>query len=306
MKRLLLLMICIASFAMQSQAQTFYQLYIYKDIETVDYGNTANWLQGYNHSVKSLTYAGDQLALEREDGSILSVTIPSGGGGDFVPIAGNAGNPMTGDLYFTALRPSVDNDNIAIGTNAGKAGVGNVAVGNNSLASITSNNNNNIALGVSAMQLTNGSSNVSMGLLALSQATSGNNNLALGSNSLQISSGDYNIAIGSNAGSVNSGLPTNNGVFIGKYSGQGVTGDDWVYIGNSSSLSNTSVLYGKSTDDVNNNYIVVNGDMYVKQWQFKEVAAGLNIYFNGTFKMRIGTDGDLYLSGTTVHYNATE
>ncbi len=383
-----ILFLLIALFSLQGYSQTFYQLYIYKDIETVDYGNTANWLQGYNHSVKSLIYAGNQLALEREDGSILSVTIEGGGGdyvpiagnienpmtgalyldtinfngpilratsgnrlvtsdefyaggniysegfgdaslwksaydnnivsmsfdeptntltllkrnstfvsttipvggGDFVPISGNEGNPMTGSLVVKNIQGSSDFSPIVYGKNANpNLSLGNITVGNQAGEELLSSAEWNTLIGNQAgFSITTGSRNVVIGKGAGTSINTGSRNFMLGESAGQsITSGSQNIMIGSNAGF-------------------SATGDDWVYVGNSSSLGNTSVLYGKSTDDIANNYIVVNGDMYVKQWQIKQTAQGLSFYKDGVFKMRISTTGDLFIGGDKVHYNATE
>ena len=68
-------------------------------------GNSSLWYLGYQKSVKSLEYVGDQLTLTTQDNTEFSVTITSGGGGDFVPIAGNEGNPMTGPLVVDVIYP---------------------------------------------------------------------------------------------------------------------------------------------------------------------------------------------------------
>lgn len=345
---ILLMLLCVASL---TNAQTFYNVTALNTVNTpkVDYANvqtwssvgaifnvsgsistasdgvSANWKEGYDHSPISLNYANPTLTLTRQDGTTLTTTI-NASGGDFVPIAGNLGNPMTGDIYVTAIRRNNTNDNIAIGLGAvnSNLGVFNIGLGGDALRNTTVNSSNNIGLGAGSLYsctdgqnnvgisgalsfLTTGNDNIAIGQFAATNIVTGSKNLAIGDNSLQVdASSSNNIAIGSNAGSVNSATPTNNAIFIGNHSGQSAIGDDWVYIGHSSSTSNTSVIYGKSTTDINNNYIRIQGDFFVKDWSFKQVTTGLNIYYNNVFKARIGADGDLYLSGTTVHYNATE
>jgi len=257
-------------------------------------GNSSLWYLGYQKSVKSLEYTGDQLTLTTQDNTQFSVTITSGGGGDFVPIAGNEGNPMTGDLIIKAIRiGTASRRNVVIGNYAAptydvsEGTFENTIVGWGAFMSSQSGSERNVCLGNNAgADITTGRSNIMQGPFSGGGVKSGNNNICITTNSQDITTNEAVskiIAIGTD-------VQINNNYEIAIGGG------------------GTPVIQGLSAWNFEglDNYIKINGLFNVKDWQFKQVTAGLNIYFQGTFKARIGTDGDLYLAGTTTHYNATE
>lgn len=295
-------------------------------ISTASDGVSANWKEGYDHSPISLNYSNPTLTLTRKDGTTLTTTINTGGG-DFVPITGNVGNPMTGPLVMQKINTSDDAKsivignlipnpnngyNVQIGLNAGKSittgvanvvmginagqtiqdGSSNVIIGNGAAIDFNSTNNTNTAIGAGAGGKCKGSGNVFVGS---------------GSGFSELNTGTGNIFIGEN--SVSTGSPQQNysGVIsIGKNNGIGPFNSGSIVIGSNITNGGVIALTGESTGTLADNFIKINGEFFVQDWGFKQVAAGLNIYYNSIFKMRLGTDGDLYLSGTAVHYNATE
>lgn len=297
-------------------------------ISTASDGVSANWKEGYDHSPISLNYTNPTLTLTRQDGTTLTATIDAGGG-DFVPIAGNLGNPMTGPLVIQKINTSDnaksivignsipnpnDGYNVQIGLNAGAnmntAAIANVAIGLNACNASGFNGGNNVLIGngVGADMNTIVNANVAIGAGA-GKDCKGSNNVFIGAGAgfSEENTGSGNIFIGEN--SVSTGSPQQNysGVIaIGKNCGIGPFDSGSIAIGANITNGGIVALTGQSTGDVTGNFIKINGILDIQNWSFKQVTAGLNIYYNDVFKARIGTDGDLYLSGTTVHYNATE
>lgn len=295
-------------------------------ISTASDGVSANWKEGYDHSPISLNYTNPTLTLTRQDGTILTTTIETTGG-DFVPISGNLGNPMTGPLVIQKINTSDNAKSIVIGNSIPNPNNGyNVQIGLNAGYSLTTGVAN-VIMGVNSGQtIQDGSSNVIVGNGAGSDFNSTNNtNTAIGAAAGNNCKGSGNVFIGNGSGfsedntgtgniflgenSTSTGAPQQNysGVIaIGKNSGVGPFNSGSIAIGYNSIAGGTVALTGESTGVIADNFIKINGILDVRDWSFKQVAAGLNIYYNNVFKMRLGTDGDLYLSGTTVHYNATE
>lgn len=223
--------------------------------------------------------------------------------GDYVPIAGNQGNPMTGPLYYDSLAGV--NDNAILGlrslTNKKDPNVlKNFVIGNDSLNKLI-NGNQNISIGdQNATEFKTGSKNIFINSTPDSM-TVGSNNFLMRATSNDIPNGDGNIYMGltSLVGSFG-GSTLSNAIVIGNTFDRDLV-DNGIKIGNG-----YSVISGKSSTSPSSNFIKINGDFAVKDWNFKQVAAGLNVYHSGTFKARIGTDGNLYLAGTKVEYNAAE
>lgn len=276
-------------------------------ISTASDGVSSNWKDGYDHSPVALDYNSPTLTLTREDGTTLSTTINTGGG-DFVPIAGNVGNPMTGPLVIKRIEPSATQKPIIIGVNSNTNEVGNnVSIGEYSGYSMVSGANENVLLGyLAGSEISTGSTNLAIGSGAIFTITTGDGNIGIGDYSgNNFTTGSENIFIGRGAGSFD-GNNLNNTIYIGKKAGRGASVDNTIEIGNAPNNGNTCVIEGIGSGISDNDFIRINGEFFVRGWQFKQVTTGLNIYYNSIFKMRLGTDGDLYLSGTTVHYNATE
>lgn len=127
--------------------------------------------------------------------------------------------------------------NTAIGPRALKnatTGDGNIAIGTGSLQSLTTGGNN-LALGSMAVHTT-GNSNSALGVGALNNSLTGSNNTAAGSFTLaNHGSGNNNTAIGVQAGENN--LVGTANVFIGYQAGRNETGDNKLYIANSSTAT---------------------------------------------------------------------
>jgi len=251
---------------------------------------------------------GDQLTLTTQDNTQFSVTITSGGGGDFVPIAGNEGNPMTGPLVMQRIDQSASNEAIAIGLNSNPNLITeNTTIGEESGNVLATGARQNSFFGqYSGLACTTGIKNTAIGYGAMFNINEGSGNVCIGNyTGINFTTGNDNTMIGESAGSFD-GSNQNRCIYIGKRSGRGNTSDDMIFIGSQNNDNDKSLIEGLSNGDATQMYLKVNGKLNVTDWQFKQVTAGLNIYFQGAFKARIGTDGDLYLAGTTTHYNATE
>lgn len=224
--------------------------------------------------------------------------------GDYVPIAGNQGNPMTGPLYYDSLIGKNFNEAVGVDALTNRANPGvtrNTAIGGYSLYALTVGEKNVSVGDQSATVITSGNRNTFIGSDP-NNFTQGNDNVFIGSSTPLITGGNYNVFINSRASSSSWGTHNLNGVIaIGNFTHE-ITEDNAISIGDGD-----SVIKGKSGSlNSNDNFININGDFAVKDWNFKQVTAGLNIYHSGAFKARIGTDGNLYLAGTKVEYNATE
>ena len=298
------------------------------EVSTDNFGTSSQWFEAFQKNVVSASYdeITEVLTLTMRDNTTVTVTIPSGGGGDFVPIAGNAGNPMTGPLVMQRIETNGayknisigndtpdnnnDDDNICIGRAAGNNinnGQVNIAIGDNAGRNIATGSEN-VCIGQDAGlgATTTSSANTYVGKGAGSK-NNGSQNIMIGVNSdfKGINTGDYNVIVGSN-GANDIDITSHSGVIcIGRNSQLHINDNNGIAIGSNGTLGR-SAIEGKSTGDVDVNFIKINGYFNVKDWQFKQVTTGLNIYYNNVFKARIGTDGDLYLAGTQVHYGATE
>lgn len=224
--------------------------------------------------------------------------------GDYVPIAGNDGNPMTGPLYYDYLVGKNFNEAVGVDALTNRANPGvtrNTAIGGYSLYALTVGEKNVSVGDQSAMVITSGNRNTFIGSDP-NNFTQGNDNVFIGSSTPLITGGNYNVFINSRASSSSWGTHNLNRVIaIGNFTHE-ITEDNTISIGDGD-----SVIKGKSGHlNSDGNFIKINGEFAVKDWNFKQVAAGLNIYHSGTFKARIGTDGNLYLAGTKVEYNAAE
>jgi uncharacterized protein (UPF0335 family) len=131
-----------------------------------------------------------------------------------------------------------NNNNVAIGNSAmttNTSGGGNIAIGSNTLSN--ANSSDNIAIGENTLwNLTSGTGNTAVGKAALVQNTTGNNNTALGL-----------YAGFNNNGSGN--------VFIGNRAGENEGQSNKLYIANSNTSS--PLIYG----DFSSNLLTVNGNL---------------------------------------------
>ncbi|QIE60413.1 hypothetical protein G5B37_12825 [Rasiella rasia] len=138
------------------------------------------------------------------------------------------------------LQEITDQDfNTAIGFKALQAAVsdGNTAIGANALENLTTGSNN-MSFGYSSLSnLTTGSNNLNIGNLGLSSLTGGeSNNIAIGIFTGFNNSGDNNIYLGNTSGSnfINA-TARSGGIFLGNGSGQTETSSNRLYIENSAS-----------------------------------------------------------------------
>jgi hypothetical protein len=131
---------------------------------------------------------------------------------------------------------STGTSNFFAGTSAGStstSGTGrNTGVGASSLSAVTTGASNT-ALGAQSLQsLTTASDNTAVGVNALTLINSGGDNTALGSGALSSNvTGAQNTALGKGAGSGNLG---SGNVFLGHLAGSDASGDNKLYIANSS------------------------------------------------------------------------
>ncbi len=180
----------------------------------------------------------------------------------------------------------------------GKTGGGSIFLGSSAGTNDDGSDNNNVALGISALKAnTTGSYNSAIGWHALLFNTTGNNNVALGSGVLgQNTTGIRNVAIGNGAnfwrqgGSYNtiigyeagSGIYLNNksgNVFLGYQAGYNETGDNKLYIENSN--SSTPLIYGEFDTDL----LRVNGTLDINsayQFPTNDGTSGQVLQTNGS------------------------
>lgn len=136
--------------------------------------------------------------------------------------------------------------NTFMGAGAGKGGTmtsaadSNVAVGFNTLYSLTTGTQN-VALGDSTLfKLTTGSFNFGLGTFTLYDNVSGDSNVAIGRSALRYCTGSSNVAIGREAGF--NGVGVSGNVFLGHNAGYNETTSNKLYIANSNTA--TPLIYG--------------------------------------------------------------
>ena len=153
---------------------------------------------------------------------------------------------------YGATLPDHGKANTAIGSKtlySNTLGYRNTALGYNSLyANITGFNN--IALGYQTMYHNdNGNNNVAVGDKAMLSNIIGSNNVAIGSEaSYSFIDGNYNTAIGYNAGWEN--FSGDGNIFLGSYAGYYEAGSNKLYIENSDSDKNNSLIYGEFDNNI--------------------------------------------------------
>lgn len=156
----------------------------------------------------------------------------------------------------------------------------NVGIGNFSLTT-NSTGNKNVSIGYASMEKnTTGRENTALGQWSLQENIDGEGNVALGFKADNFNqAGDYNTAVGYEAARVTSAHSKNKtvaigyragynntgsgNVFIGSEAGSGASGNDKLYIDNSS--TSTPLIYG----DFNTNTAQVNGDFVLETGAFK-------------------------------------
>lgn len=147
------------------------------------------------------------------------------------------------------------NNNTAIGALAFSSdplGSNNVAIGSNSMANAY-NVNGSVAIGLSALDNSQGDYNTGIGTLSMEANYGGSSNVAVGFASLRNADSSNNVGIGSYAGDTSAG----SGVFLGHHAGRYEVTSNKLYIDNSS--SNTPLVYG----DFFNNTFRVGGKLEI-------------------------------------------
>ena len=226
------------------------------------------------------TAAGDEfefLEYATGDYRCTSYVLASGeaivgGGGGGIGEFIDTSIAISSDDTALAVDDGTDNENIGIGTNAGKkitSGSKNTVVGWYAGANITTATNGvyvgSGAGGLSASNCT-GSSNTAVGDAALGNITSGFRNSCFGTYSgANITSGDYNVCVGSDAG--NALTTANDNTLVGNSVGNSLTGSRNVFIGNKSGWGLTSVndklaIGNNTTEDL------IEGDFVAKTLNF--------------------------------------
>ena len=148
-------------------------------------------------------------------------------------------NTQTGTIaigYESLSSLTSGNGNTAVGFESGKAittGASNTVLGNQALQSLTTGNQN-VAIGHSSSLNVSGSNNVSIGYQALTTGTTVSNNVAIGTRALRYNgTGDHNIAIGQEALQSSSGNNFSHCIALGFESQKNATGGNQnVTIGN--------------------------------------------------------------------------
>jgi uncharacterized coiled-coil protein SlyX len=203
-------------------------------------------------------------------------------------------------LYFEDNQ----NDNTAIGYNTlyfNNGGNKNVAVGNNAMESsnggdensafgymalnLSRSANRNTALGAySAFVCDSGVDNVVVGHKAMYLNTNGSKNIVIGSNAdYNNVSGNSNTIIGYQAGRGSSTHEKSGNIFLGHQAGYFETGNNKLYIDNTSTLS--PLIYG----EFDNNLVRINGKLTIyNQYAFPET--------DGAADEVLTTDGNGVLS----------
>lgn len=153
-----------------------------------------------------------------------------------------------------------NNHNVFIGLRTGKYmtnGSSNVAIGSLAMQEASAVYNN-VAVGSASLEENlSGNDNVAIGNNSMNDRTSGDDNVAVGKSSLVKNSGDGNVAIGKSAGAANENGDYN--VFLGYRAGRVEDGSNKLYIENSDADSSSALIYG----EFDNDFLAVNGTLRI-------------------------------------------
>ncbi|MBL7104363.1 MAG: hypothetical protein ISS18_08535 [Bacteroidales bacterium] len=182
-----------------------------------------------------------------------------------VAVGDSALNANTSGHYCTAIGSKAlflnteGNGNTAIGTRAlyHNEGNGNTAIGGFALADNETGYNNTAIGGFALADNETGISNTANGRNSLDLNTTGSYNTGIGTMALSSNmTGNNNTAIGYQAGLFSGGANKSGSVCLGYRAGYGQSGDNKLYIDNSSST--TPLIYGDfSTDKVTINDVLI-------------------------------------------------
>ena len=247
------------------------------DLATLQDGTGNDWsLTGNSGTDSSIEFIGttDNEALSFRTNNTEKIRLSVKGQietfntGNSVFIGESAGelddlsdNKNIGIGAFSLLNNTAGYNNVSIGVFSltdNTIGSSNISLGTHSLSNNTSGHAN-ISLGYHSLyHNTTGHYNISLGYLSLNNNTTASNNIAIGDRSLEsVTTGSGNVAIGTNAGRNN--LIGRNNVLIGNYSGFNETGDNKLYIENSTADSDNALIYG----DFDNDILRTNGEFQI-------------------------------------------
>ena len=159
-----------------------------------------------------------------------------------------AQNVLLGDI--AGYSNTTGCSNVCVGPGAGfglKTGYLNICIGSNAGLSYPNyilSGWRNVFVGCDAGQaITSGEDNVMVGPLAGQANDVGSRNVYIGDDAAQYNiSGNDNVIIGSYAGqNITAG---SNNIFIGQYAGPSITGSNLLYINNSTTYTNTPLIWG--------------------------------------------------------------
>ena len=238
--------------------------------------NSGNVGIGINSPIHKLDVAGKigingtQVLYLPDQIDFIGSLIIGNGGGDLYHSGFDYGWFNTAVGIDAFISNTIGAGNTAIGysaLNSNIGGLGNIAVGRTSLYYNTSGVYN-VAVGDHALYSNEGGgSNIAVGHNSLYYNTTGGSNIAVGTDALHSNtSGEVNTAVGFAA--LHNNTSGSGNVCIGYFAGYSETGDNKLYIENSSSNSpliwgdfgiNHLVINGNSTHNINNRTFFVNG-----------------------------------------------
>jgi trimeric autotransporter adhesin len=173
----------------------------------------------------------------------------------------------------------------------------NNAFGYQAMSQSTSGTYNNAFGNECLQQNSNGSYNVAMGYRALLTNSTGGSNTAIGSYAGNLNlSGSRNTILGDSAGYWNS--TGNKNVFLGYQAGMNETGSNRLYIDNSGSAANGSLIYG----EFDNHILATNGKLGVGT---TAPASALSVGTNSEFQ--VNSTGDIAkLNNVTTSFPSSQ
>lgn len=212
-------------------------------------------------------------------------------------IGGGQNNVHIG--YRAAVSNLTGNDNVVIGSNAGRlcdVGIGNCIIGAG--AGLSNRGHENVFIGSNAaFQNIGGADNVVIGGTAAYSNTTGNKNVIIGKTAAMFNaSGGNNVVIGYDAGRAN--ISGSGSICIGYQAGYSETNSNRLYIANSNTVS--PLIYG----EFDTSKLKINGELSVTEDLklldnkkiFLDTIQNNKIYYDGS-DMIIEAPSGLWVSG---------
>ena len=253
-----------------------------------DFSTDSAVINGNFHVTGNITTDGASLGITKIDDLIDAKHITTSlflgnGAGSSDNASYNNFNTAVGQFALNQNKSGVGNTAIGYNSLLVSFGSGNSALGNSTLVHNSSGTNNTTVGNSSLVDNTTGDNNVSLGYFSLRQNEIGNDNTAIGSNSLQNSIGSRNVALGYKAGS-------------------NEMGDDKLYIENTNSA--TPLIWGDFANDI----AAINGNFGVNTHsptaRVDIVASSsedpFRVAIGGSTKLKVHSNG-----GTSIGLNAT-